>query len=42
MSSKRREYHVDCRSKKAALYFVACDANPDSRLNIPNAMSNED
>jgi hypothetical protein len=30
MSSKRREYHVDRRSKKAALFFVACDANPDT------------
>jgi len=39
MSSKRREYHVDCRSKKAALFFMACDANPDMRVKIPNAMS---
>jgi hypothetical protein len=38
MSSKRREYHVDRRSKKAALFFVACDANPDTRVKIPDAM----
>jgi hypothetical protein len=25
MSSKRREYHVDRRAKKAAIFFVACD-----------------
>jgi hypothetical protein len=38
MSSKRREYHVDRRAKKAALFFEACDANPDTRVKIPNAM----
>ncbi len=38
MSSKSREYHVDRRSKKAALFFVACDANPDTRVKIPDAM----
>jgi hypothetical protein len=41
MSSKRREYYVDRRSsksKKAALFFVACDANPDTRVKIPDAM----
>jgi hypothetical protein len=38
MSSKRREYHVDCRSKKAALFFLACEANPATRLSIPTAM----
>ena len=37
-SSKRREYHVDRRSKKAALFFMACDANPDTRVKIPDAM----
>jgi hypothetical protein len=31
-------YHVDRRAKKAALFSVACDANPDTRVNIPNAM----
>ena len=35
---KRREYHVDYRTKKAALFFVACDTNPDTRVKIPNAM----
>ena len=29
---------MDRRSKKAALFFVACDANPDTRVKIPNAM----
>jgi hypothetical protein len=29
---------VDRRSKKAALFFVACDANPDTRVKIPDAM----
>jgi hypothetical protein len=39
MSLKRREYHVDRRAKKAALFFLACDANPDTRVNIiPNSM----
>jgi hypothetical protein len=38
MSSKRREYHVDCRAKKAALFFLACEANPATKLSIPAAM----
>jgi hypothetical protein len=38
MSSKRREYHVDYRTKKAALFFLAFDANPGTRVKIPNAM----
>ena len=40
MSSKRREYHMDCRAKKAALFFLACDceANPATRLSLPAAM----
>jgi hypothetical protein len=38
MSSKRREYHVDCRAKKAANFFVACDLNPETRVKIPDAM----
>jgi hypothetical protein len=29
---------VDRRAKKAALFFEACDANPDTRVKIPNAM----
>ena len=36
--SKRREYHVDHRAKKAALFFLACGLNPDTRVKIPNAM----
>jgi hypothetical protein len=38
MSSKRREYKVDDRAKKAAVFFRACKANPDTRLSIPAAM----
>ena len=29
---------MDRRSKKAALFFVACDANPDTRVKIPDAI----
>ena len=29
---------MDRRSKKAALFFVACDANPDTRVKIPDVM----
>ena len=36
--SKRREYHVDHRVKKAALFFLACGLNPDTRAKIPDAM----
>jgi hypothetical protein len=38
MTSKRREYHVDCRAKKAAIFCVACEPNPATRVKIPNAM----
>jgi hypothetical protein len=38
MSSKRKEYKVDDRAKKTALLFLACEANPDTRLSIPAAM----
>jgi hypothetical protein len=38
MSSKRREYKVDDRAKTAAVFFRACEANPDTRLSIPAAM----
>jgi hypothetical protein len=38
MSSKRREYKVDDCAKKAAVFFQACEANPDTRLSIPAAM----
>jgi hypothetical protein len=37
MTSKRREYHVDCRAKKAAIFFVACEQNPTTRVKIPDA-----
>ncbi len=29
---------MDCRAKKAALFFLACEANPATRLSIPAAM----
>ena len=29
---------MDRRAKKAVLFFVACDANPDTRVKIPDAM----
>ena len=32
------EYKVDDRAKKAALFFLACDANHITRLLIPAAM----
>ncbi len=38
MSSKRREYHVDCCAKKAAIFFLACEPNPATRVKIPDAM----
>jgi len=38
MSSKRKEYKVDARAKKTALFFLACEPNPVTRLSIPAAM----
>jgi hypothetical protein len=38
MFSKRKEYKVDDCAKKAALSFLAFEANPDTRLSIPAAM----
>ena len=38
MSSKRKEYKVDARAKKATLFFLACEPNPVTRLSIPMAM----
>ncbi len=38
MTSRRRKYHVDCRAKKAAIFFVACEPNTATRVKIPNAM----
>ena len=35
---KRKEYKVGDRVKKAALFFLACEANPATRLSIPAAM----
>ena len=31
MSSKKKEYKVDDCADKAACFFVACEANPDTR-----------
>ena len=38
MTLRRREYHVDCRAKKAATFFVACEPNTATRVKSPNAM----
>ncbi len=38
MSSKRKEYKVDACTRKAALFFLACEPNPVTRLSIPAAM----
>jgi hypothetical protein len=38
MTLRRREYHVDCRAKKAAIFFVAWEPNTATRVEIPNAM----
>jgi hypothetical protein len=38
MTLKRREYHVDCRAKKAAIFCVACEQNPATRVKILDAM----
>ncbi len=40
MSSKRKEYHVDCGAAKAAKFFLMCESHidPDMRTKIPAAM----
>ena len=38
MSTKRKEYKVDARAKKVALFFLACKPNPVMRLSILAAM----
>jgi hypothetical protein len=40
MSSKRKEYHVDCHAAKAAKFLLMCEShiNPDMRIKIPAAM----
>ena len=38
MTSRRREYHVDCHAKKAASFFMAFEPNTATRVKIPNAM----
>jgi hypothetical protein len=38
MSSKRKENKVDNRAEKAARFFVACEANPDTRVKVTEVM----
>jgi hypothetical protein len=40
MSSKWKEYHVDCRAAKVAKFFLMSKSyiNPDIRIKIPAAM----
>jgi len=38
MSTKRKEYKVDARARKAALFFLACEPNSVTRLSIPAVM----
>jgi hypothetical protein len=40
MSTKRKEYHVDCGAAKAAKFFLMCKShiNSDMRIKIPAAM----
>jgi hypothetical protein len=40
MSSKRKEYHVDCHAAKAAKFFLVSEShiNPNMRVKIPAAM----
>jgi hypothetical protein len=40
MSSKRKEYHVNCLAAKAAKFFLMCESHidPDMRIKIPAAM----
>jgi hypothetical protein len=40
MSSKRKEYHVDCHAAKVAKFFLMCKShiNLDMRIKIPAAM----
>ncbi len=38
MSSKRKEYKVDDCSEKAARFFVACEANPATKVKVTEAI----
>jgi hypothetical protein len=38
MSLKRKEYKVNDRAEKAARFFVACEANPNSRVKVTEVM----
>jgi hypothetical protein len=38
MSSKRKEYKVDDCAEKAACFFIACKANPATKVKVTEAM----
>ncbi len=38
MSSKRKEYKVDDRTEKAACFFIACKADPATKVKVTEAM----
>jgi hypothetical protein len=38
MSSKRKEYKVDDRAEKATRFFITCQANPDTKVKVIEAM----
>ncbi len=38
MSSKRKEYKVDDNAEKVACFFIACQANPDTKVKVTEAM----
>jgi hypothetical protein len=38
MSSKRKEYKDDNQAEKAAPFFVACKANPATKVKVTEAL----
>jgi hypothetical protein len=38
MSSKRKEYEVDDHAEKAALFFVACQPDPATKVKVAEVM----
>ncbi len=38
ISLKRKKYKVDDRAKKAVWFFVACQANPATKVKVTEAM----
>jgi hypothetical protein len=38
MSLKKKEYKVNDRAKKAAHFFIACQADPATRVKVTEAM----